>query len=39
MLAQQQATCTRGPSFPRLRPEDTAKTRVMVLVMRVHFPR
>lgn len=39
MLAQQQATCTSGPSFPKLSPEETAKTRVMVLMMRVHFPR
>lgn len=36
---QQQATCTSGPSFPRLRPDDTASTRVTVLISRVHFPR
>lgn len=36
---QQQATWTRGPSFPRLRPDDTARTRVTVLISRVHFPR
>ena len=38
-LPQQQATWTRGPSFPRLSPEDTARTRVTVLISRVHFPR
>ncbi|KAF3857011.1 hypothetical protein F7725_008870 [Dissostichus mawsoni] len=31
---QQQATWTRGPSFPRLRPDDTARTRVTVLISR-----
>lgn len=36
---QQQATWTRGPSLPRLRPEDTARTRVTVFISRVHLPR
>lgn len=36
---QQQATWTRGPSFPRLSPEDTAKTSVTGLISRVHLPR
>lgn len=39
MFAQQQATWTSGPSFPRLSPEETASTSVMVFMIRVHFPR
>lgn len=39
MFPQQQATWTRGPSFPRLRPDATANTRVMVLIIKVHLPR
>lgn len=39
MFPQQQATCTRGPSFPKLKPEATAKTKVTVLIINVHLPR
>lgn len=39
MFPQQQATCTSGPSFPRLSPDATANTRVMVLIISVHLPR
>ena len=39
MFPQQQATCTRGPSLPRLKPDDTASTNVMVLIIRVHLPK
>lgn len=39
MFPQQQATCTRGPSFPKLKPDATASTNVIVLIIKVHFPK
>lgn len=39
MFPQQHATCTSGPSFPRLRPEATAVIIVRALMRRVQAPR
>ncbi len=39
MFPQQQATCTSGPSFPRLRPADTANIIHIDLIINVHFPK
>ena len=38
-LPQQQATCTRGPSFPKLRPAPTASTIPTDLTISVQAPR
>lgn len=36
---QQQATCTRGPSFPRLKPAATANIILRDLIISVHSPK
>ena len=39
MFPQQEATCTRGPSLPRLRPADTANIIQTDFIISVHLPR
>jgi hypothetical protein len=39
MFPQQAATCTKGPSLPKLRPADTANIIPTDFVNNVHFPK
>lgn len=39
MLPIAQAMCTIGPSFPKLKPDDTESIKPTLLIIRVHFPK